>query len=81
MTYIDCHVDMSASTVENISSWSQSTVSSAYKMMGPSAGMFSEPNTSMSLKNEHIAELASATRGLWVNPNGIAKHLCYVARV
>lgn len=54
-----------------MSSYVPSLVIDAYKMMGPSAGMFSEPNTSMSLKNEHIAELASATRGLWVNPNGI----------
>jgi hypothetical protein len=34
------------------------------KMIGPLAGTFSEPYTSIWLKKEHIAELASATSGL-----------------
>ena len=42
-----------------------------HKMMGPSSGTFSAPITSIERKNEHIAELASATSGLWVTPNGI----------
>ena len=40
-------------------------------MTGPSSGTFSNPITSICLKNEHTAELASATSGLCVKPNGM----------
>jgi hypothetical protein len=42
-----------------------------YNITGPSFGTFSEPMTSISRKKDVIAELASATNGLWVKPNGI----------
>jgi hypothetical protein len=35
-----------------------------HKMMGPSVGTFSEPNTSMERKNEVMAEWARRTSGL-----------------
>jgi hypothetical protein len=40
-------------------------------MTGPSCGTFSDPMISISRKKEVMAELASATSGLCVNPNGI----------
>lgn len=36
----------------------------AHKMMGPSTGTFSHPITSISRKNEVMAEFASCTNGL-----------------
>ena len=42
-----------------------------YKMMGPSSGTFSVPNTSISLKKDVMADCASLTSGLCVHPNGI----------
>ena len=49
----------------------ESSAKTTYKMMGPFCGTFSAPSTSISLKKEHMADFDRATKGLWVNPNGM----------
>lgn len=52
----------------------------AHKIMGPSSGTFSEPNTSILRKKVVIAELARARIGGCVKPKGMTLDGCAVHR-